>query len=78
MIATSIFSEGSEALSHCTIVKQEVEIMTPGNNVASGPVLFAGGAGFVGRTAVRWFRARYPSIRVLVGGRNLQAANEIA
>jgi hypothetical protein len=48
------------------------------NNVALGQVLFAGGAGFVGRTAVRWFRQRHPSVRVLVGGRNLQAAGEIA
>lgn len=43
-----------------------------------GQVLFAGGSGFVGRTAVRWFRARHPSVRVLIGGRNLQAANEVA
>jgi hypothetical protein len=48
------------------------------NNMALGQVLFAGGAGFVGRTAVRWFRQRHPSVRVLVGGRNLQAAGEIA
>ncbi|WP_193200281.1 hypothetical protein [Nostoc sp. MG11] len=48
------------------------------NKVALGQVLFAGGAGFVGRTAVRWFRERHPSVRVLVGGRNLQAAGEIA
>jgi hypothetical protein len=52
--------------------------MTLQNKVALGQVLFAGGAGFVGRTAVRWFRERYPSVRVLVGGRNLQAASEIA
>jgi hypothetical protein len=43
-----------------------------------GQILFAGGSGFVGRTAVRWFRQRHPSVRVLVGGRNLQAAGEIA
>jgi hypothetical protein len=48
------------------------------NKIALGQVLFAGGAGFVGRTAVRWFRQRHPSVRVLVGGRNLQAAGEIA
>ena len=48
------------------------------NKVALGQVLFAGGSGFVGRTAVRWFRERHPSVRVLVGGRNLQAAGEIA
>jgi hypothetical protein len=48
------------------------------NKVALGQVLFAGGAGFVGRTAVRWFRQRHPSVRVLVGGRNLQSAGEVA
>lgn len=48
------------------------------SKVALGQVLFAGGSGFVGRTAVRWFRQRHPSVRVLVGGRNLQAASEIA
>jgi hypothetical protein len=48
------------------------------NKAALGQVLFAGGAGFVGRTAVRWFRQRHPSVRVLIGGRNLQAAREIA
>jgi nucleoside-diphosphate-sugar epimerase len=48
------------------------------HKAALGQILFAGGAGFVGRTAVRWFRERHPSIRVLIGGRNLQAAAEIA
>ena len=48
------------------------------NKVALGQVLFAGGAGFVGRTAVRWFRKMHPNGPVLVGGRNLQAAGEIA
>jgi hypothetical protein len=52
--------------------------MTLENKVDLGPVLFAGGAGFVGRTAVRWFRQRYPSLQVLIGGRNLQAAGEVA
>lgn len=42
------------------------------------PVLFAGGSGCVGRTAVKWFRKRHPSVRVLIGGRNLQAADEVA
>ncbi|CAA9345211.1 hypothetical protein AVDCRST_MAG94-2495 [uncultured Leptolyngbya sp.] len=32
----------------------------------------------MGRTAVRWFRERHPDIPVLVGGRNLQAAGEVA
>ena len=48
------------------------------HKVALGQVLFAGGSGFVGRTAVRWFRQRHPSVQVLVGGRNLQAAGEVA
>jgi hypothetical protein len=52
--------------------------MTLENKTALGQVLFAGGSGFVGRTAVRWFRQRHPSVRVLVGGRNLQAAGEVA
>jgi hypothetical protein len=46
--------------------------------MTTGQVLFAGGSGFVGRTAVRWFRQRHPSVPVLVGGRNLQAADEVA
>lgn len=48
------------------------------NKIALGQVLFAGGSGFVGRTAVRWFRKMHPSVPLLVGGRNLQAAGEIA
>jgi hypothetical protein len=48
------------------------------HKAALGQVLFAGGSGFVGRTAVRWFRQRHPNVRVLVGGRNLQAASEVA
>jgi hypothetical protein len=55
-----------------------VKIVILEHKAASGQVLFAGGAGFVGRTAVRWFRQRHPSIPVLIGGRNLQAASEIA
>lgn len=42
------------------------------------PVLFAGGAGDVGRQAIRWFRERHPSAGVLVGGRNLDAAAKVA
>ena len=42
------------------------------------PILFAGGSGSVGRAAVRWFRERHPDVRVLIGGRNLQAAGEVA
>ena len=41
-------------------------------------VLFAGGSGVVGRAAVRWFRERHPDVPVLVGGRNLQAAGDVA
>jgi hypothetical protein len=52
--------------------------MTLENKAALGQVLFAGGSGFVGRTAVRWFRQRHPSVRVLVGGRNLRSAGEVA
>jgi hypothetical protein len=48
------------------------------NKVALRQVLFAGGSGFVGRTAVKWFGDRHPDIPVLVGGRNLQAASEVA
>lgn len=48
------------------------------SKAALGQVLFAGGSGFVGRTAVRWFRQRHPNVSVLVGGRNLQAAGEVA
>lgn len=48
------------------------------NLMPTAQVLFAGGSGFVGRTAVRWFRDRHPDIPVLVGGRNLQAASEVA
>ncbi|MCC5653494.1 hypothetical protein LC609_27615 [Nostoc sp. XA013] len=48
------------------------------NKVALEQVLFAGGSGLVGHAAVRWFRQRYPGIPVLIGGRNLQAAGEVA
>lgn len=48
------------------------------NSMTTAPILFAGGAGVVGRAAVRWFRQRHPGIPVLIGGRNLQAAGEVA
>jgi hypothetical protein len=48
------------------------------NFMTTAQVLFAGGSGVVGRTAVRWFRERHPNVPVLVGGRNLQAASEVA
>jgi hypothetical protein len=48
------------------------------NQVALRPVLFVGGSGLVGRAALKWFRKMYPSVRVLVGGRNLQAASEVS
>jgi hypothetical protein len=60
------------------VSSQEVTIVILEHKVALGQVLFAGGSGFVGRTAVKWFRERHPSVRVLVGGRNLQAAGEVA
>lgn len=41
-------------------------------------ILFAGGSGIVGRSAVRWFRERNPDIPVLVGGRNQKLTREIA
>lgn len=41
-------------------------------------VLFAGGTGVVGRAAIRWFRERHPRVPVLVGGRNMQVAEDIA
>jgi hypothetical protein len=48
------------------------------NLMTTAQVLFAGGSGVVGRAAVRWFRQRHPGIPVLIGGRNLQAAGEVA
>lgn len=48
------------------------------NSMTTAKVLFAGGSGVVGRTAIRWFRERHPNIPVLIGGRNLQAAGEVA
>lgn len=42
------------------------------------PVLFVGGSGSVGRAAVRWFRERHPAAPLLIGGRNLRAASEVA
>ncbi|RJU01104.1 hypothetical protein D6T65_11830 [Arthrobacter frigidicola] len=41
-------------------------------------VLFVGGSGVVGRTAVRWFRTYHPDIPVFIGGRNVDAAREVA
>ncbi len=46
--------------------------------MTTAPILFVGGSGVVGRDAVRWFRQRHPGIPVLIGGRNLQAAGEVA
>ena len=48
------------------------------NSMTAAQVLFAGGSGLVGRAALKWFREMHPSVRVLVGGRNLQAAGEVA
>ncbi|KAF1006187.1 MAG: hypothetical protein GAK28_02805 [Luteibacter sp.] len=46
--------------------------------MTTAPVLFVGGSGFVGRAAVRWFRARHPDRPILIGGRNLEAASNLA
>ena len=46
--------------------------------MTSAPILFVGGSGVVGRTALHWFRKRHPEIPVLIGGRNVQAASELA
>ncbi|WP_145153167.1 hypothetical protein [Pseudomonas oryzihabitans] len=42
------------------------------------PILFAGGSGTVGRQAVHWFRQRQPDWPLLVGGRNLATAEDVA
>lgn len=42
------------------------------------PVLFAGGSGVVGRTAIKWLRERHPDTPVLVGGRDLHKASQVA
>lgn len=44
----------------------------------TAPVLFAGGSGSVGRKAIAWFRKRYPDVPVLIGGRNLKTAGDLA
>lgn len=46
--------------------------------MTTGPVLFVGGSGTVGRHAVGWFRKRHPGVPVLVGGRDLEAAGRVA
>ena len=46
--------------------------------MTTAPVLFVGGSGFVGRAAVRWFRERHPHHPILIGGRNLQTAGDLA
>jgi len=42
------------------------------------PVLFAGGSGVVGRTAIKWFRERHRDLPIRVGGRDLQRASQVA
>jgi hypothetical protein len=42
------------------------------------PILFAGGSGTVGRQAVHWFRQRQRDWPLLVGGRNLATAEDVA
>lgn len=44
----------------------------------TGPILFVGGAGTVGRQAVRHFRARHPNLPILIGGRDLEKAQALA
>ncbi|MBW4485826.1 MAG: hypothetical protein KME14_25145 [Tildeniella torsiva UHER 1998/13D] len=41
-------------------------------------VLLVGGSGVVGRQAARWLRERHSDVPLLIGGRNLQAAGEVA
>lgn len=42
------------------------------------PVLLIGGSGVVGRQTAKWFRERHPQVPLLIGGRNLQTAREVA
>jgi hypothetical protein len=42
------------------------------------PILFAGGTGIVGREAVKAFRKRHPKISILIGGRDLVRAHNLA
>jgi hypothetical protein len=44
----------------------------------TAPVLFAGGSGSVGRQTIARFRTQYPDAPVLIGGRNLKMAGELA
>ena len=46
--------------------------------MTTAPILFAGGSGSVGRKTIADFRKRYPHVPVLVGGRNLKTAGEVA
>lgn len=46
--------------------------------MTTGQVLLVGGSGNVGRAAVTWLRERHPGVPLLIGGRNLQAASDIA
>ena len=42
------------------------------------PILFAGGAGVVGREAVKSFRKRHPQSPILIGGRDVAKARSLA
>ena len=42
------------------------------------PILFAGGTGIVGREAVKAFRKRHPRTAILIGGRDLARAHNLA
>lgn len=44
----------------------------------TNPILFVGGTGVVGRQAVRLFRERHPDLPILIGGRNLEKATDLA
>jgi len=44
----------------------------------TAPILFAGGSGSVGRKTLAWFRTRHPDTPLLIGGRNLKTAGELA
>lgn len=42
------------------------------------PILLAGGSGIVGRCTAQYLRAAYPDLPLLIGGRNLGKAKEVA
>jgi hypothetical protein len=46
--------------------------------MASQPILLLGGAGMVGRWTARFLRAAHPDTRLLIGGRDLEKARQVA